>query len=127
LIVAELLYKTTIKFRKDQIKNKLLNNIPSTQMSTKKEIFKKLRILITQKFKDPKEAFDFFDKNSDGYLSKKELKKLVKESKVNGFLSGIVASKMIEGLDQNKDKKFNWQEFKKAVDDLVAQGVKESA
>lgn len=96
-------------------------------MSTKKEIFKKLRILITQKFKDPKEAFDFFDKNSDGYLSKKELKKLVKESKVNGFLSGIVASKMIEGLDQNKDKKFNWQEFKKAVDDLVAQGVKESA
>jgi len=94
-------------------------------MASKKEILNKIRILITQKFDDPKAAFDFFDKNGDGYLTKKELKSLVKKSKVNGFLSGIVASKMIEGLDKNKDKKFNWQEFKKAADDLIAKGLKE--
>lgn len=93
-------------------------------MASKKEILNKIRILITQKFDDPQAAFEFFDKNGDGYLSKKELKSLVKKSKVNGFLSGIVAAKMIEGLDKNKDKKFNWPEFKKAVEDLIAQGVK---
>lgn len=94
-------------------------------MASKKEILGKIRILITQKFKDPQEAFNFFDKNGDGYLSRKELKKLVKESKVSGFLSGMVASKMIEGLDKNKDKKFNWQEFKKAADNLISEGLKE--
>jgi len=94
-------------------------------MASKKEILNKIRILITQKFNDPKEAFDFFDKNGDGYLSRKELKALVKKSKVSGFLSGIVASKMIEGLDKDKDKKFNWKEFKKATENLIAEGIKE--
>jgi len=94
-------------------------------MASKKEIINKIRILITQKFESPEDAFKFFDKNSDGYLDKKELKKLVKEAKVAGFMSGIVAKKMIKGLDADKNKKFDWQEFKKAVDKMIAEGIKE--
>jgi len=88
-------------------------------MASKKEILKKIRILITQKFNSPEEAFKFFDKNEDGYLTKKELKVLVKEANVNRFLSGTVASKMIESLDKDKNKKFNWKEFKASVDKLL--------
>ena len=88
-------------------------------MASKKEILKKIRILITQKFNSPEEAFKFFDKDKDGYLTKKELKVLVKEANVNRFLSGTVASKMIESLDKDKNKKFNWKEFKASVDKLL--------
>ncbi len=94
-------------------------------MASKKEILQKIRILITQKFNSPEEAFDFFDKNKDGYLTGKELKKLVKNAKVNSLISGLVASKMIEGLDADKNKKFDWAEFKKAVDSLIKEGLKE--
>jgi len=93
-------------------------------MASKKEIFQKVRILITQEFNSPEEAFKFFDKNQDGFLEKKELKKLIKKAKVNRFITGIVAKKMIEGLDKDKDKKFNWQEFKIAVDHLITEGLK---
>lgn len=94
-------------------------------MASKKEILQKIRILITQKFDKPEDAFKFFDKNQDGFLDRKELKKLVKKAKVSGFVSGIVAKKMIKGLDADKDKKFNWAEFKKAVDTLISEGLKE--
>lgn len=93
-------------------------------MASKKQILAKIKILITQSFDTPEEAFKFFDKNSDGYMTKKELKKLVKSAKV-GLISGVVAGKMIEGLDKDGDKKFDWSEFKEAVSKLVAEGVKE--
>lgn len=89
-------------------------------MASKKEILKKIRILITQSFETPQEAFDFFDKNGDGYLTKKELKKLVKSAKVNSLLSGVVADTMLKGLDEDKNKKFDWQEFKAAASQLIA-------
>ncbi len=93
-------------------------------MASKKEILSKIRILITQNFENPEEAFHFFDKNSDGYLTAKELKKLVKSAKVSSLISGVVASKMIQGLDKDKNKKFDWNEFKKAADDLIKEGLK---
>lgn len=88
-------------------------------MASKKEILNKIRILITQSFDTPEEAFEFFDKNSDGYLSKKELKKLVKSAKVNSLLSGVVADTMLKGLDEDKNKKFDWKEFKAAAAKLI--------
>ncbi len=88
-------------------------------MASKKQILSKLRILITQTFDDPKKAFNFFDKNGDGNLSVLELKTLISEAKVNSFLSGIVANKLIAELDTDKDKQFNWQEFRKAVKKLI--------
>jgi len=94
-------------------------------MASKREILNKIRILITQNYSTPEEAFKFFDHNQDGYLSKSELKKLVRKAKVGRMISGIVASKMIEGLDADENKKFDWSEFKKAVDDLVKQGLAE--
>ena len=88
-------------------------------MASKKEILNKVRILLTQTFKKPEDAFTFFDKDGDKKLSKKELKSLLKSAKVNGFISGIAAGQMIKGLDKSSDKKLNWSEFKKAVDSLV--------
>lgn len=92
-------------------------------MASKREILDKIRILITQSFNSPEEAFEFFDRNKDGYLSKRELKKLVKQAKVSRLISGMVAGKMIAGLDADENKKFDWSEFKKAVDDLIKEGL----
>jgi len=88
-------------------------------MASKKEILGKIRVLLTQTFDDPETAFQFFDKNGDQHLDKKELKKLIKHAKVNGFIAGVAAKKMISGLDKSKDKKLNWPEFKKAVSSLL--------
>ncbi len=93
-------------------------------MASKKAILKKLRILITQKFDTAQAAFSFFDKNEDGFLTKKELKNLIKDAKVSRLLSGIVADSMLDGLDGDEDKKFNWQEFKTAADSLIKDGIK---
>ena len=89
-------------------------------MASKKEILGKIRILITQKFDNPEEAFNFFDKNGDGYLEYGEVKKLVKKAKVSGYLSGIVANKIIRGLDKDVNKKLNWKEFRKATKELLS-------
>ncbi len=89
-------------------------------MASKKEILGKIRILITQSFKNPEEAFNFFDKNGDGYLEYKEVKKLVKRAKVSGYLSSIVANKIIRGLDKDVNKKLNWKEFSKATKELLS-------
>jgi len=88
-------------------------------MASKKQILNKIKILITQSFATPQEAFEFFDKNGDGYLSKKELKKLVKSAKVNSLISGVVADTMLKGLDEDMNKKFDWREFKKAAAKLI--------
>jgi len=88
-------------------------------MASKKEILGKVKILLTQTFQKPEDAFAFFDKDGDQKLSKKELKALIKSAKVNGFISGIAAGQMMKGLDKSGDKKLNWAEFKKAVDSLM--------
>ena len=49
------------------------------KMASKKKILNKIRILITQKFDSPEDAFNFFDKDSDGKLNRKEIVKLLKE------------------------------------------------
>ena len=89
-------------------------------MASKKEILGKIRILITQSFNNPEDAFNFFDKNGDGYLEYKEVKKLVKKAKVSGYLSSIVANKIIRGLDKDVNKKLNWKEFSKATKELLS-------
>ena len=90
-------------------------------MATKDSILSKIQILITKYFSSPEEAFRFFDKNSDGKLSNKEIVKLLKEAEINGFIRGIVARKLIEGYDHSGDDYVDWEEFKAAVDEITEQ------
>ncbi|WP_452224344.1 EF-hand domain-containing protein [Lacinutrix chionoecetis] len=87
-------------------------------MSTKDEILKKIQILITNHFRTPEEAFQFFDENGDTKLSKSEIKNLLKEAEISGFIRGIVSSKLIEGYDKDGDELISWVEFQTAIDEI---------
>ena len=88
-------------------------------MSTKDQILKKIEILITNHFRKPEEAFNFFDENGDGKLSKSEIKNLLKEAEISGFIRGIVSSKLIEGYDKDGDQLINWEEFQAALYQII--------
>ncbi|WP_040279928.1 EF-hand domain-containing protein [Psychroserpens damuponensis] len=89
-------------------------------MASKKKILKKIQIVITNHFNSPEEAFAFFDKDSDGKLSKSEIVKLLKQAEISGFLRGLVASKLIEGYDKDGDGLVDWKEFKFAVNEILS-------
>jgi Ca2+-binding EF-hand superfamily protein len=88
-------------------------------MASKKTIIKKIQIILTKHFESPQIAFNFFDKNGDGKLSKKEVVKLLKEAEINGFIRGLVGSKLIEGYDKDGDGKIDWKEFKVALKEMA--------
>lgn len=88
-------------------------------MSTKKEIVHKIRIVLTNHFETPEKAFNFFDKNSDGGLFKKEIVKLLKQAEVSGFLRGLAASKLVSGYDFSDDDKVDWREFRKVLKEMA--------
>ncbi|MDA0176198.1 EF-hand domain-containing protein [Mesoflavibacter profundi] len=87
-------------------------------MSTKETILKKIEILITNHFNTPEDAFAFFDKDGDKKLSKDEIKSLLKQAEISGFIRGIVTTKLIEGYDKNNDELISWEEFKAAIDEI---------
>jgi len=87
-------------------------------MAAKDDILKKIEILITKHYKTPEEAFRFFDENSNGKLSKREIKNLLKDAEISGFIRGIVSSKLIEGYDEDNDGHVNWEEFKAAIAEI---------
>ncbi len=78
-------------------------------------ILDKIQILITNKFKTPEEAYNFFDEDGDGKLKKSEIVEMLKKAEISGFLRGIVSSKLIEGYDKSGDEFIDWEEFKEAV------------
>ncbi|ASV28964.1 EF-hand domain-containing protein [Maribacter cobaltidurans] len=84
-------------------------------MTTEESILNKIQILITNHFDTPQKAFEFFDEDSDRKLSKKEIVKLLKDAEINGFLRGIVSTKLVEGYDKNGDELIDWEEFKAAI------------
>lgn len=88
-------------------------------MASKKTIIKKIQIVLTKHFETPQDAFNFFDKSGDGKLSKNEIVRLLKEAEVNGFIRGLVGSKLIEGYDMDGDEKIDWKEFKKALAEMA--------
>jgi len=87
-------------------------------MASKKKILKKIKIVLTGNFDDPQDAFNFFDKNNDGALSKKEIVALLKKAEISGFLRGLVASALISGYDFDDDNKVGWKEFKQAISEM---------
>ena len=84
-------------------------------MTTEESILNKIQILITNHFETPQKAYDFFDSNGDGKLTKGEIVRLLKEAEISGFLRGIVSTKLIEGYDTNEDELIDWEEFKAAI------------
>lgn len=84
-------------------------------MTTEESILKKVQILITNHFRTPEEAFNYFDADNNQKLSKGEIVQLLKEAEISGFLRGIVSSKLVEGYDKNKDDLIDWEEFKLAI------------
>ena len=87
-------------------------------MLSKETILNKIQILITHHFNTPEEAFAFFDKDGDGKLNKAEIVKLLKEAEINGFIRGMISSKLIEGYDKDGNGLIDWDEFKSAIDEI---------
>jgi len=87
-------------------------------MSIKVDILRKIRILITNQFDSPEEAFRFFDSDEDARLNKFEIKKMLRAAEINGFISGFVANELLKGHDTNSDDTINWEEFKVAIAEL---------
>ncbi|GAA4235774.1 hypothetical protein GCM10022291_18490 [Postechiella marina] len=88
-------------------------------MATKEIILNKIQILITNHFETPEAAFSFFDKDENGKLKKKEIVALLKEAEINGFIRGLVSSKLIEGYDKDGDGLIDWEEFKLAIENIT--------
>ncbi|TYB69428.1 EF-hand domain-containing protein [Bizionia gelidisalsuginis] len=88
-------------------------------MSTKEVILNKIQILMTKNFDSPEKAFQFFDDNGDGKLSKKEIINLLKDAEISGFIRGVVAVKLIEAYDKDTNGSVSWSEFKFAIDEIL--------
>ena len=84
-------------------------------MGAQEDILNKIQILITNHFSTPEQAFNYFDRDKDGTLTKGEILELLKKAEINGFIRGIVSSKLVEGYDTSKDDLIDWEEFKSAI------------
>lgn len=82
---------------------------------TKEKILVNIENLMRSKFSEPREAFDYFDDNKDGFLVKPNFRKLLKEAKVNSLIIGLVAEFMMKSFDKNGDGKISWIEFQEAI------------
>ncbi len=82
---------------------------------TKENIVKNIENLMKSKFSSPREAFDYFDADKDGYLTKQDFKQILKEAKVNILIRGVVAEFMLQSFDENKDGLVSWHEFQAAI------------
>lgn len=81
--------------------------------ANEKELKTKVGALVTNKFGgDFKKAFDHYDADKDGKVTKDELVKLLSDAGVgNGLTRGVWASKIIEKLDRNDNTSIEWGEF----------------
>ena len=82
---------------------------------TKEKILKNIESLMCSKFTHPKEAFDFYDEDHDGFLTKNDFKNLLKEANVSILIRGLVAEFMLQSFDKNNDGLVDWHEFQAAI------------
>ena len=85
---------------------------------TKEKILINIESLMREKFTNPREAFDYYDEDKDGKLTKANFKILLKEAKVSSLIRGLVAEFMMQSFDQNKNKTVSWLEFQAAIAEL---------
>jgi Ca2+-binding EF-hand superfamily protein len=82
---------------------------------TREKIVKNIENLMRDKFTNPREAFDYYDEDKDGKLTKVDFKNLLKEAKVSSLIRGLVAEFMLRSFDQNNDNTVTWLEFQSAI------------
>ena len=92
----------------------------------KGKIIENIESLMRSKFTNPKEAFDYYDGDGDGKLTKDDFKKLLKEAKVSVIIRGLVAEFMIQSFDEDGDGTVNWDEFQVAIDETELRQIKSS-
>jgi hypothetical protein len=78
-----------------------------------RELKEKVSKLIATRFEgDYRKAFDHYDKDKDGTITKGELVRLLSDAGVgNAITRPIWAGKIIERLDRNIDDAIAWHEF----------------
>jgi len=81
-------------------------------MITEESILRKIRILITNQFDSPEEAFCFFNSEKEGRLKKFEIKKMLRGAVLNDFIKDAVANELLKGYDASSEDTINWEEFK---------------
>lgn len=89
---------------------------------TKEKILINIENLMRSKFTNPKDAFNYYDSDKDGLLTKDDFKILLKEANVSSLIRGLVAEFMMKNFDQNNSKTVSWKEFQKAIKES---GIKE--
>ena len=89
---------------------------------TKEKILINIESLVRSKFTNPKDAFNYYDSDKDGLLTKADFKVLLKEANVSSLIRGLVAEFMMKNFDQNNSKTVSWKEFQEAIKES---GIKE--
>ncbi len=82
---------------------------------TKEKILINIEKLMRSKFSVPKDAFNYYDSDKDGFLTKADFKILLKEAKVSALIRGLVAEFMMQSFDANNDNLVSWIEFQEAI------------
>lgn len=82
-----------------------------------KELKEKVGALVRGRYgNDYRKAFDHYDTDNDGAVSKDELKKLLADAGVgSGLTRGAWASGVIDKMDKGNDGKIQWAEFEAAT------------
>ena len=93
----------------------LLQNGRIKMAWSKEKILKNIEKLMRSKFTHPKEAFEYYDEDKDGLLTKNDFKTLLKEADVSALIRGLVAEFMLQSFDKNKDGLVDWIEFQAAI------------
>jgi Ca2+-binding EF-hand superfamily protein len=82
---------------------------------TREKILENIEVLMRSKFETPQQAFNYYDSDKDGLLTKSDFKNLLKEANVSVLIRGLVAEFMMKSFDQNKDTTVSWEEFQQAI------------
>jgi Ca2+-binding EF-hand superfamily protein len=85
------------------------------------ELVEKIQKLLQKKYGDSsvenmRKLFDEYDRDKDQKISPDELERLLKDADIgNSFTRGAWVKGVIGALDQNADKKIDWDEFTAAI------------
>jgi Ca2+-binding EF-hand superfamily protein len=85
------------------------------------ELVDKIQKLLVKKYGDTsvesmRKLFDEYDRDKDQKISPDELERLLKDADIgNGLTRGAWVKGVVSALDQNADKKIDWDEFAAAI------------